>query len=1198
MEVFLRNLPPYMTDGALHKQLQPFMDQLSITDYLAEKQRNKTIGHVTFLRKTDGARFLQHHQEELLPQTPAQMQHRHRQHKHPPTRARLSLIGKPVFCKLSDREPDEYTLKSIQHESTQRVHPAVPAEPVTKALQATELNCGYYSLTGGKLVFSPEWTANESCLVRFSKRSLLITLDKRQVQLRIPFQSIVELVWWQNGSAAVSLRWAPSILAPPAAEDDLAAAYATLSLGHRRPAQRRRVEAIDENHGQVASLCLVYHFMVPNPITRHAKSDLEAELVKMKDNFPVTRHDFAFQRPVGMGFASAAASLRTQLAQYNTAGTLPFGLLLLLQGLVNNGYLHPVTVSALALKLAQRFAEAWKAGSGESPVSVDAFKRLFDWIDYPMPHGDPAMFEVDGIMEYLGEAERLVREGSRLGLNQPGEPQNRARIFKAMVTPTRVTLHGPELEPMNRLLRKYPDHSYFIRAQFCDEDGQDLFFSSKVSLDSIYARFKSVLTNGIPVAGRVYKLLGFSHSSLRAHSAWLSAPFVNEGQMQIPELIITGLGRFDNIKSPARRAARIGQAFSETPYAVDLDENGIQVLEIQDVKRNGRVFSDGIGTISLAAADAVYRALPKSKGFPTAFQVRRAGAKGMLTVDPLLQGGSMCVRPSMVKFESNDRELEICDVASKPMPMVLNRQLIKILEDMGAPDTWFLNLQGRELRRLRGITATVYNTANFLRSQKIGESIQLSGLLRHVEAMGIDYRTDAFLRGAVEVVLLRELRLLKRRARIPVGKGMTLFGVMDETGFLEENQVYVTYDDESRHSEPPGPGQVIVTRSPALHPGDVQLATNRLPPHDGHPLAYHRNCIVFSKWGNRDLPSQLSGGDLDGDVFHVIWDPEVIETVTTFSPADYPRVSPLELGRLVEAADIANFFVDFMQTDHLGVIATRHMVLADQRDHGTLDPDCIKLAELHSSAVDFSKTGRAWRPDFLSDDKDDEDNEEGPRFRYYESDKILGQLFRAVDEQNIWAQDIRMTVNMTQGPPFWDQLLAALEERASALGPVEWRDRVSEARIIQHTYEDAILGVMLDSADHPHQPLGELEVFVGFVINKSGVQTRRQRDSSVKLKEEFEHITAGITREMRNPGVPTGGSVRELGALELCLACLSVGCERQYRGGRPGHRVSSQDLESFKIVAAAAVIRELATHETRFNSLGMSAQCWQYSGTP
>ncbi|KAL2131949.1 hypothetical protein VTI74DRAFT_4404 [Chaetomium olivicolor] len=824
-------------------------------------------------------------------------------------------------------------------------------------------------------------------------------------------------------------------------------------------------------------------------------------------------------------------------------------------------------------------------GSYQDPVSVDAFRKLFEWIDYPSPsnEADPSMFEVSGIMAYLEKAEKLVRESYALRSRLADGTRNRARIFRVVVTPTRIMLHGPELEPMNRVLRKYPDHSYFIRAQFCDEDGQDLFFNAKISLDSIYKRFKSVLSNGIQVAGRVHKLLGFSHSSLRAHSSWLSAPFIHEGILQLPDLIVTGLGDFSGLKSPARRAARIGQAFSETPWAVDLDENNIQVLGIPDIERNARVFSDGVGTISPGALDAVHRVLSESKGAPTCLQIRFAGAKGMLTLDPSLRDNQICIRPSMIKFESADRHLEICDVASKPMPMVLNRQLIRILEDMSTPGDWFLELQSREVSRLRGITATVYNTANFVRMQSIGESIQLHKFLRQTETMGIDYRRDGFLRGAVEAILLRELRLLKHKARIPVRHGMTLFGVIDETGYLEEGEVYVTYEKESgRHAEPPGPGRVIVTRSPALHPGDVQPAYNRVPP-EGHPLCQLCNCIVFSMWGDRDLPSQLSGGDLDGDVFHVIWDPEVVEKVETFAPASYARVQPLELNRSVTPADMVAFFVDFMRTDHLGVIATRHMILADQKERGTLDQDCIKLAELHSSAVDFSKPGHAveltqlprsgrWRPDFLvpgpqitihnrsavemdqdvarQNDEDDEDSEEGPYYRYYASDKILGKLYRSIDEQKIWAEDIKIVIT-AGGPSFWDQMLTALNERACAVGPVEWKQRSAEAHRIRHAYEEAIHG---------------LEVFVGFIMNKSVVQSHRQRDRSVKLREEFERITTYIMREVRRPKPATisGRHTGELDVLELCLACFS-----------------SEDIESFKIVAAAALMRELAVLERR-----------------
>lgn len=65
-----------------------------------------------------------------------------------------------------------------------------------------------------------------------------------------------------------------------------------------------------------------------------------------------------------------------------------------------------------------------------------------------------------------------------------------------------------------------------------------------------------------------------------------------------------------------------------------------------------------------------------------------------------------------------------------------------------------------------------------------------------------------------------------------------------------------------------------------------------------------------------------------------------------------------------------------MENDKLGVISNQHLQLADQRQRGTLDPDCIKLAALASTAVDYSKTGEPanmqgapkfprFKPDFM-----------------------------------------------------------------------------------------------------------------------------------------------------------------------------------------------------------------------------------------
>ena len=265
----------------------------------------------------------------------------------------------------------------------------------------------------------------------------------------------------------------------------------------------------------------------------------------------------------------------------------------------------------------------------------------------------------------------------------------------------------------------------------------------------------------------------------------------------------------------------------------------------------------------------------------------------------------------MVKFESLDKQnLEICDMANKPIPLVLNRQMIKILEDMGCSEKWFADIQDREVVRLCKITADVDNTVVFLRHQKIAEPIRFSQLIRKLSILGLDYKRDRFLRSVVEAVVLRELRLLKHKARIPVEKGVTLFGVMDEYKFLREGQVFITFDDLPGTDFLDLDGRkVLLTRSPALHPGDIQIVQAVVPP-DDHPLRWLSNCVVFSQEGERDLPSQLSGGDLDGDIFNVIWDELAVKSCTkVFAPADYPRVEPIDIRREVKAEDMTKFFV-------------------------------------------------------------------------------------------------------------------------------------------------------------------------------------------------------------------------------------------------------------------------------------------------
>jgi hypothetical protein len=328
----------------------------------------------------------------------------------------------------------------------------------------------------------------------------------------------------------------------------------------------------------------------------------------------------------------------------------------------------------------------------------------------------------------------------------------------------------------------------------------------------------------------------------------------------------------------------------------------------------------------------------------------------MISLDTRLKGDKLVLRDSMIKFEgSNKTDIEICDAAWRPLPLYLNRQFIKILEDMGTGDEFFLDLQAREVERLRMVIESPANASTFLKRQSVGEAVFLPWLINRLSSMNLNFRQDPFLRTVLEMSFLIELRLLKHKTRIPVEKGWHLHGIMDETGFLKEGQVYCVVKDEYGSLQVIVGKNLIISRAPALHPGDVQLVEGVMPP-PGSSLRHLYNCIVFSQKGSRDLPSQLSGGDLDGDRYYLIWDKNAMPK-RVFQAADYPRLAPIDIGRQVTKDDMIDFFIKFMETDQLGRIAVLHRVLADQKPEGTLHHDCITLAEMHSTAVDFSKTG-------------------------------------------------------------------------------------------------------------------------------------------------------------------------------------------------------------------------------------------------
>lgn len=754
-------------------------------------------------------------------------------------------------------------------------------------------------------------------------------------------------------------------------------------------------------------------------------------------------------------------------------------------------------------------------------------------------------------------------------------------------------------------MRNYPEHiDYFLRVTFIDEDGEAVRYDPKADQKEIYEkRFKAFMDGSFIVAGRGFSFLGFSHSSLRSQTCWFMAPFVHKTHLQHAPIVIRQLGDFSSIRIPARCAARIGQAFTDTTGTVQIEPG--MLSRISDVKRNGRVFSDGVGTISLSLLRQVWRIYGAKRPLkPTILQIRYAGAKGVVSLDSRVQEDMLIIRESMEKFPgSRSNTVEVCGAAFRPLPMVLNRQFIKILEDLGVPLKSFMDLQSIAVNKLREITESTINAWYFLKESQTSKAAQLPHFLELLSDIGLDYQDDAFLSSVVEMVAITKLRDIKYRGRILVKQGITLYGIMDETGILQEGEIYVvTEDPPDRPQSVLTGGKIIITRSPALHPGDIRVA-KAVNVSSNSPLNRLSDCVVFSQHGTRDLPSQLSGGDLDGDLYNVIFDPTLMPRFDIAAPADYSRVVTEELDRNVETKDMSDFFVKFMKTDQLGQICTLHQQIADQKELGVFDDDCVKLAMMASTAVDFSKSGipvninelprsKRFRPDFmapspraiiesggievLDDDHDDVPDDDpvaaldpdSGRMRYYESHKILGHLYRDIDEQRFLA-DMHRQHNRI-GDSKEDKLMATLwdyVQRHNLL--VQWEHNRTRARQIKDGYESALQQVLHEYAPSPRHPITEPELFAGTILGRAGgASTKRLREITSTMRDRFEEILDFTVARIIDGDYDDDDRNDE--ALPRAIACFAVGMQLD---GLWDEKLGC--LKSWKYIAAGVCLREM-----------------------
>jgi len=183
-----------------------------------------------------------------------------------------------------------------------------------------------------------------------------------------------------------------------------------------------------------------------------------------------------------------------------------------------------------------------------------------------------------------------------------------------------------------------------------------------------------------------------------------------------------------------------------------------------------------------------------------------------------------------------------------------------------------------------------------------------------------------------------------------------MMGTVDETGTLEYGEVFVQYSAKVNQPNVDTrvlSGTVVIAKNPCFHPGDMR----KFRAIDNPALHHMVDVVVFPIKGQRPHPNEMSGSDLDGDMYFVCWEESLIPPDDNKEPMDYTPKPKELLNREISENDMIRFLGRYIGSDQLGVIANAHLVHADAQNQHIFSKQCLDLAQKHSDAVDFPKTG-------------------------------------------------------------------------------------------------------------------------------------------------------------------------------------------------------------------------------------------------
>lgn len=373
----------------------------------------------------------------------------------------LLLDGQKIQCVPGDANLDQFLVKSLLEEDLEK-SATVSQTPqsrdqryqaIRRKFNIESLSCGRWTYDDyGDVIFATQFKEFRKGTMFFGSRALIIDLEPYYRKglpthrLEIPYTNIESFTRGPvtNPTATFSLLAPPRLfeeLQPP--ENDKRG-FNSKEQGTKAPKsgfKRKRIMALRSEHIPVVSSCLCYRVKLQQWAEVWALVDLQEspEIPKSisRDSLEVMKLDY--------------------LAQVNALNSLlagpeyprfSFEVKFQFQRLAQNGYLSPGEVAEL-------FQHTY-------PVSIRRFKdtaliaalrKLSIELPFPGPQTQASALSVETLSGLLTLFQEQASKDSAY-IDPADQYEHMAWVHRATVTPTGIVLKGPELQVVNRVLRR------------------------------------------------------------------------------------------------------------------------------------------------------------------------------------------------------------------------------------------------------------------------------------------------------------------------------------------------------------------------------------------------------------------------------------------------------------------------------------------------------------------------------------------------------------------------------------------------------------------------------------------------------------------------------------------------------------------------------------------------------------------------